>query len=151
VPELILMRHAQAAPAARGAEDFSRPLTAAGRTAAARAALALAAAGVRIERVLLSPASRTRETATIAARELELDESALQAVPELYAASPAVIRAVIALHHGGARNLLVIGHNPGISELASQLSAPPARTHLPTAGLCRLPLSEALWRQLTQP
>jgi phosphohistidine phosphatase len=149
VHELILMRHAQAAPAARGAADFSRPLTAAGRTAAARAALALAAA--RIERVLLSPANRTRETAAIAARELKLDESALQPVPELYAASAAVIRAVIALHHGGARNLLVIGHNPGISELASQLSAPPAHTHLPTAGLCRLALSEAAWRELTQP
>ncbi len=145
------MRHAQAAPAALGAEDFSRPLTAAGRRAAARAALALTAAGARIERVLLSPANRTRETAAIAARELELDESALQPVPELYAASAAVIRAVIALHHGGAGNLLVIGHNPGISELAGQLSTPPAHAHLPTAGLCRLPLSEAGWRQLTHP
>src|SRR5258706_6950966 len=106
------MRHAQAAPAALGAEDFSRPLTAAGRRAAARAALALTAAGARIERVLLSPANRTRETAAIAARELELDESALQPVPELYAASAPVIRAVIALHHRGARDLLVNGLQP---------------------------------------
>jgi len=144
------MRHAQAAPAASGAEDFSRPLTSAGRSAASRAALALAAARVRSERGLLSPASRTRETASIAARELELDESALQPVAELYAASAAVIRKVITLHHGGAGCLLVVGHNPGISDLASQLSALPAHTHLPTAGLCRLPLTEAAWRQLTQ-
>lgn len=149
--ELILLRHAQAAPAVLGAEDFSRPLTAAGRRAASRAVRALAAAGVRIGRVLLSPAHRTRETATIAARELELDASLLQPVPELYAASAAVIRKVIALHHGGAETLLVVGHNPGISDLASQLSALPVHAHLPTAGLCRLPLTEAGWRQLTQP
>ncbi|HLQ13851.1 MAG TPA: histidine phosphatase family protein [Steroidobacteraceae bacterium] len=149
--ELILMRHAQAAPATPGAEDFTRPLTAAGRAAAARAARALVAAGARVERVLLSPANRTRETATIAAQEFKLDELLLQAVPELYAAPAAVIRNAIVLHHGGARTLLVVGHNPGISELASQLSAHRAPAHLPTAGLCRLPLSEAGWRQLTQP
>jgi phosphohistidine phosphatase len=151
VPELILMRHAQAAPAKLGAEDFTRPLTAAGRGAAAQAARALATAGVRIERVLLSPANRTRETAAIAARELGIGETALQAVPELYAAPAAVIRKVIASRHGGARSLLVVGHNPGISELAGQLSADRASAHLPTAGVCRLPLSEAGWRRLTQP
>ncbi len=145
------MRHAQAALAEPGAEDFSRPLTAAGRTAAARAARALVAAGARVERVLQSPANRTRETAIIAARELQLDEALLHSVPELYAAPAAVIRNAIALHHGGARGLLVIGHNPGISALASELSAHRAPAHLPTAGMCRLPLTEAGWRELTQP
>jgi len=150
VHELILMRHAQAAPAGLGAEDFRRALTPAGRRAAAQAARSLAGADVRIERVLLSPARRTQETAAIVARELKLAESLLQAVPELYAASLAVIRAVIGREHGGARSLLVVGHNPGISELARQLSAQPASGHLPTAGLRRLPLTDAQWRQLTQ-
>ena len=149
--ELILMRHAQAAPAELGAEDFTRPLTPAGRRAAAQAARTLAGTDVRIERVLLSPARRTQETAAIVARELKLAETLLQAVPELYAAPLAVIREVIRREHGGARSLLVVGHNPGISELARQLSVQPGRGHLPTAGLCRLPLTEAQWRQLTQP
>ena len=144
------MRHAQAAPAELGADDFTRPLTPAGRRAAAAAARALLADGLRIERVLLSPANRTRETAVIVARELGISEASLQALPELYAATPAVIRAAIAHHHGGAQNLLVVGHNPGISELAGQLSAHPKGGHLPTAGLCRLPLSEAQWRQLAR-
>ncbi len=144
------MRHAQAAPAELGAEDFTRPLTAAGRRAAAQAARTLAASGVQLDRVLLSPARRTRETAAIVAGELKLAETLLQAVPELYAASLAVIRAAIGRHHGGARSLLVVGHNPGISELARQLSAQPATGHLPTAGLRRLPLTDAQWRQLTQ-
>ena len=133
-----------------GADDFSRTLTAAGRRAAAQAARTLDATGVQVERVLLSPANRTRETAAIAARALGIAETLLQAVPQLYAASPAVIRHVIAHHHGGARTVMLVGHNPGISELAGQLSAHPVGGHLPTAGLCRLPLTDAQWRQLTQ-
>jgi phosphohistidine phosphatase SixA len=151
VHELILMRHAQAAPAELGAEDFTRPLTGAGRRAAAQAGRTLAATGVQIERILLSPATRTRETAAIVARELKVGETLLQAVPELYAAPPAVIRTVIARHHGGARRVLVVGHNPGISDLAAQVSAHHKAKHLPTAGLCRLPLTDSQWRQLTQP
>jgi phosphohistidine phosphatase len=150
MPELILMRHAQAAPAELGAEDFTRPLTTAGRKAAAQAAGRLAVAGAAIERVLLSPANRTRDTAAIVADEFGLAATALQAVPELYAARAEVIRTAIARHHAGAGCLLIVGHNPGISELAGQLSARYAHEHLPTAGWWRLALSAARWRQLTQ-
>jgi len=83
--ELILMRHAEALPAAIGAEDFSRPLSDAGRAAAARAARKLAA-GVSIERLLYSPARRTSETATIVAAKLALHPSLLEAAPSLSAA-----------------------------------------------------------------
>src|SRR5258706_9152688 len=145
------MRHAQTALVEPGADDSRRPPTAAGRTAAARAARALVAAGARVERVLLSPANRTRETAIIAARELQLDEALLHSVPELYAAPAAVIRNAIALHHGGARCLLVIRHNPRISALAHQLSAHRSAAHLPTARLCRLPVTRARWPAALQP
>ncbi|HVN98482.1 MAG TPA: histidine phosphatase family protein, partial [Steroidobacteraceae bacterium] len=69
--ELILMRHAEALPAAIDAEDFARPLTEAGRAAAARAATALAG-GHAVDRLLYSPARRTTETALIVADVLEL-------------------------------------------------------------------------------
>src|SRR5258708_40081241 len=80
------MRHAQAAPAELGAEDFTRPLTAAGRRAAAQAARTLAASGVQLDRVLLSPARRTRETAAIVAGELTLAQTPLPAGAGLYGA-----------------------------------------------------------------
>jgi phosphohistidine phosphatase SixA len=138
VAELILMRHAQALPAALGATDFERPLSAPGRAAAAQAARRLAAAGVRVERVLYSPARRTRETAMILARELELDSAALEPVPELYSASPPVIREVIGRHRGAAANVMVVGHNPGISDFGRELGR--SREQLATAAFWRLPL-----------
>ena len=148
VHELILMRHADALPAAIDAEDFARPLSDAGRAAAARAAGKLAG-GPAIERLLYSPARRTSETAAIVAESLSLGASRQQAVPELYLATPHRVRATIARWHGAARVILVIGHNPSISELGAELAPAHRRGHLPTAGYWRLPFDGDAWRALT--
>src|SRR5258708_8898552 len=106
------MRHAQAAPAERGAEDFTRPLTAAGRRAAAQAARTLAASGVQLDRVLLSPARRTRETAAIVAGELKLAETLLQAGPGMLAAAPGRVRPSVRRPHTGGPTLVVVRAHP---------------------------------------
>lgn len=149
--ELVLMRHAAALPAAMGATDFERPLSASGRAAAAQAGRRLAAAGLKVQRVLFSPAQRTRDTAAIVARELSLDPGALQSVPELYAASPLTIRASIERYHGNAITLMVVGHNPGLSELGHELDSAQSRNHLSTAAFWRLPFDAARWQLLTRP
>jgi phosphohistidine phosphatase len=146
VHELILMRHAKAAPASIDGNDFDRPLTAAGRTAAAQAARQLA--GVRIARLLYSPARRTQETAAIVAAQLHLAAALLQAVPELYLATPAAIRAAVRAHRGAASHVLIIGHNPGLSELGGELGERYADRHLATAGVWRLPMDATGWRAL---
>jgi phosphohistidine phosphatase len=148
--ELILMRHAEALPAAIDAEDFSRPLSDAGRAAAARAARALAA-GPRIDRLLHSPALRTSDTAAIVAAALSLRPAQLEAVPELYLATALRVRAVIAARHGGARTLLVVGHNPSLSELGGELDPKHSHGHLATAAFWRLPLAADAWRELVEP
>jgi phosphohistidine phosphatase SixA len=149
VHELILMRHAEALPAAIDAEDFIRPLSEAGRAAAARAARQLAR-GAAIDRLLYSPARRTTETATIVAAGLSLPAVLVEAVPELYLATPLRIREAVAQRHGGARTLLVVGHNPSLSELGGELAPRHKHGHLATAGFWRLPLAADAWRELTQ-
>jgi phosphohistidine phosphatase len=148
--ELILMRHATALAAAIGATDFERPLSAPGRSAAAHAARRLGTAGVKVERVLYSPAQRTRATAAIVAQELSLEMTVLEAVPELYSASPQTIRQAIVRCHGGAQVLMVVGHNPGISELGQELGTGLAHDHLPTAAFWRLPFDADSWQRLTR-
>lgn len=144
------MRHAAARPAAIDGSDFDRPLSAPGRSAALQAARRLKAGGLKVDRLLFSPARRTQETAAIAARELGLDTSALQPVPEMYVASPHSLRESIARHHGGAQILLMIGHNPGISEFGGELGAARAQEPLPTAGFWRVPFDEHGWQRLLQ-
>ena len=142
------MRHAAALPAALGATDFERPLSGPGRAAAAQAARRLAAAAVKVDRLLYSPARRTRDTAAIVARELKLDPVALESVPELYSASPQTLRATIEHSHGDAAVLMLVGHNPGISEFGRELARGPGHDHLPTAGFWRLPFDADGWRRL---
>ena len=143
------MRHAAAQSAAIGASDFERPLSPVGRHEAARSAQRLAASTASVERVLFSPARRTSETAQIVAGELSLGTQALVAVPALYAATPAAIRAAIARDHGNARVLLVVGHNPGISELGCELGGLGSHAQLPTAGFWRRALDAHAWQALT--
>jgi len=150
VHELILMRHAEALPAAIDAEDYARPLSEAGRGAAARAA-SLLAGGAAIERLLYSPARRTSETALIVADVLSLAPAQMHAVPELYLATPQRVRASLAQWHHGARVVLIIGHNPSISELGAELAPAHRRGHLQTAAYWRLPFDAAAWRSLTHP
>lgn len=142
------MRHAAALPAAIGASDFERPLSELGRLEAVQSAQRLAGAAA-IECVLFSPARRTSETAQIVAGELSLEPEALVAVPALYAATPAVIRAALVRNHGGARVLLIVGHNPGISELGGELAGLGAHAQLPTAGYWRRALDAQAWQALS--
>ncbi len=144
------MRHADAAPATRDADDFERPLTDAGRISAARAAKLLAV-GAPIERVLYSPARRTSETAAIVSDFLQFEKSALQAVPKLYQSTAHLIGAVLAKWQGSARVILVVGHNPGVSDLGGELSPSHAGTILQAAAYWRLPLDDAQWHALTTP
>ena len=106
------------------------------------------------EGILCSSSRRTRET---------LDEI-LPQLPEgitvvidreLYLAGPEAILARIADVDDGVRTLLVVGHNPGIAELAEQLAAggegqelARLREKLPTCGLAEIRTGAPRWRDL---
>ena len=117
---LILMRHASAGPAA---DDRERPLSAAGRSEAlhmGRTLEALSASGFRPERALVSPARRAQETLAGVRGGLrclagaETDEA-------LYLGSPAQLLARLQRLPDEATQWLLVGHNPGLSELVRAL------------------------------
>ncbi len=59
---LLLLRHAKSDWGEAGLQDFDRPLAPRGQRAAADMAKAISAAGMLPDRILCSPARRTRET-----------------------------------------------------------------------------------------
>jgi phosphohistidine phosphatase len=152
---LYLLRHAEAAPS--GAyRDHERPLTPAGREAAAHVGGALAVRGERIDLALCSDAARTRETldlvlgASGANPEIRLEPTIYQAerchLMELLRALPDEIRTVLA-----------VGHNPAFAEFSSLFAGagPPAdidrlNRYFPPAALAvfkvERPWGELLWR-----
>lgn len=117
---LLLLRHAKAVRDAGGGDE-ARALDDRGRSAAAAVGRWFEEQErLRPDLVFASSAQRTRETWETIAAEMTA------AIParfhsSLYLASPESILAVVAGAPRTSERLLVVGHNPGIHELARHL------------------------------
>lgn len=114
--ELILLRHAHAEPATSGQADEARALSGEGRDEAAAAARWLREQGLVPDRMLVSPARRAQETADAVTAELGAPERRDE--PAIYEATPGTL-ADIADRNRDAVRLLMVGHNPGLEQLAA--------------------------------
>jgi phosphohistidine phosphatase len=118
---LILTRHAKSAWDDPMTADHDRPLNPRGRRAALELGEWLHSRGYEPDEVLCSAAARTRETwATVSAAPLEVTPR-VRITETLYHASPDVMLAVLRKAEGDC--VMLIGHNPGIGELATMLPA----------------------------
>jgi phosphohistidine phosphatase len=117
MPQLLLMRHGKTAQADSLA-DRERPLTPRGRRDCEMIAPAIAR-DYRPDRILCSPALRTRET--LAALLPGIGEvSDITFLEELYD-HPGDYTDVLAANGRRSERLLVIGHNPAVQETAVTL------------------------------
>lgn len=154
--QLILLRHAKAVRGGPELSDHDRPLTPEGRKAAAAMGAAMRRDGLTPDVVLVSSSLRTLET--LEALEPWDDRPNIETVPGLYMASQGQIREILRELPETVRSALVIGHNPGIHELAQLLageaggkSAKPEFARLgqeyPTSSLTEFLIATA-WRKL---
>jgi phosphohistidine phosphatase SixA len=118
MPELILLRHAHAEPAAPGQADLDRPLSPEGLAEAEAAGRWLAEHDLVPDCVLSSPARRTRETLEAVLATVGYVDQRL--APEIYDATPGALIALADAHREVER-LLVVGHNPGLEQLVALL------------------------------
>jgi phosphohistidine phosphatase len=137
---LYILRHGKSSWADPGTDDFDRPLTKRGRNAAARMGREMALRGYAPNLILCSSARRARQTldhlqpelpeATTGTREVKVDDSFYLAGCET------LIRQLGALPED-AGPVLLIGHNPGLHDLA-----------VPTAALAVIDLGADSWRRI---
>ena len=136
--ELILLRHAHAESASVGQADRDRPLSATGVQEARDAGEWLRGQGLRPDRVLCSPAARTRDTLA------ELGDIGATDMREDAAIYEASVGGLIALvdAHRDANRLLLVGHNPGLEQLVALLHSGQSGDHrgMPPAGVAVLHL-----------
>jgi phosphohistidine phosphatase len=119
---LIILRHGKAASGSADGDDAARPLTSIGQNEAANVAHYLLNHGFSIDMALCSSAVRTRQTLACLV-ELGVSPADTQFVDSLYLASPGdVLHSIEALPQS-CHTLLVVGHNPGLHELATQLAS----------------------------
>lgn len=119
--ELYLVRHAHAGDPARwSGDDAARPLSGKGRRQAARLGELLAAAGLRPDAIVSSPKVRARETAELVAGRLG-DRVAVRLDPRVAAGFDLASLAAIVDEQGRPPRLVVVGHDPDLSDLVATL------------------------------
>ncbi len=116
---LILFRHGKAAPESASGEDFDRRLAPRGMRESAAMARHLADLGLKPNLALVSASARTRET--WAAAEPAFPGAKVRIEDDLYNADSRAIRHAATRAGEGVRTVMVVGHNPGLQELAVRL------------------------------
>ncbi len=150
MPHLYLLRHAKSSWDDPGLSDRDRPLSPRGRRTAKRIAEHLRAEGIRPELVLCSPAIRARQTLARVRR--ALGDPRVSFDEALYAADADELLARLRAVTAGVEAVLVVGHNPGLQDLALELASTGGglgrlRRKLPTGGLATLSF-EGSWQDL---
>jgi phosphohistidine phosphatase len=136
--ELYLIRHGLAEERGEAwPDDTKRPLTEDGITRMRKAARGLARLGVTIDVVLTSPLVRARQTAEIVAGGLNPRPSLVQAESLAPEGGFAAIVADLAKHERKTR-IALVGHEPGIGELAARLIGSRHAIEFKKGAVCRI-------------
>jgi phosphohistidine phosphatase len=149
---LTLLRHAKSGWDAPVARDFDRPLNARGRKAARAMGREMKRLGLGFDLVLASPAARVTETLTELAQgyggavETRFDEG-------IYLAPVEALLALVRASDDADPRLLLVGHNPGMEQLALLLSEggqlrDEVAAKYPTGALAEIGFDVAHWRDV---
>jgi phosphohistidine phosphatase len=142
---LMLLRHAKTENDAPSGRDQDRRLDNRGRTDAAEIGGWIGRHPPFPDSVLVSPAVRAYQTWEIAweAMKDKVPQPQVELLPELYGADPAQLLQIIrAASATDSQRLMLVGHNPGMHELALALAGSgdsagrkALADNLPTSGL----------------
>jgi phosphohistidine phosphatase len=153
--QLLLLRHAKSSWDDATLPDRDRPLNKRGRRATAAMRQAMRDLGLVPDLVLVSPARRTQET--LAGLEPWDETPLVEPLEVLYLASGRQLLEVLHGVNETVRSVMLIGHNPGLHELAVALagtqqgipeeSAKRLAAGFPTAALVEFAIANP-WRRL---
>jgi phosphohistidine phosphatase len=146
---LLLLRHAKAVRATEPLVDIDRPLADRGERDARRIGERLRRQRVQPALILASPAARALRTAQLVAHTIDYPGDAIALDRRLYLGEPAAIVEIIAAQDAGIATLLVVGHNPGLTELVHRLLPAFDVEDLPTCALVGLDYADAVgWERI---
>ena len=147
---LTLVRHAKSSWKHTGISDRERPLNARGKRDAPDMGARIQRHGIRPSLIVSSPAKRAWQTARIVAREIDYPLEFLQREESLYLASLDQLLDVVASQDNGFNHLMVVGHNPGLTDFANFLSSG-LTNNLQTAAVVSVEMDRDDWMLYERP
>lgn len=145
---LYLLRHAKSDWNDSSLADRERPLTARGERDAAKMSKRWLRRHATPELIVSSPAVRALATAKAIARGLDSDFERVVIIDRLYAAPAHALVGVIEGFDDNLERVLLVGHNPGLTDLAHLFST--QITHMPTCALAEFRFNSKTWSGIGQ-
>lgn len=145
---LYFLRHAKTEAKVPGQEDFDRSLNGQGKNDAMLMSKILAKRMVHpIDQLITSPSKRTLGTLGYFAQELGIDNTSIIQEPKLYNATKEEMLESLWGLDDQLSTIMLIGHNPGISDIVDHLSNS-AVDPLPTAGIACMEFEVEAWNEI---
>jgi phosphohistidine phosphatase len=132
--QLLLVRHAKSDWNAPASGDFDRPLNDRGKKDAPVMAQRLIHKKIKVDAIVASPAKRAKKTASIFAKEYEIDKDEIILKEELYAAPITAFYDVVSNIKDKFDSIAIFSHNPGITDFANSLTDTKI-DNIPTCGV----------------
>lgn len=139
---LLIVRHAKALSHDSPYSDFDRPLSEKGKADAATIAAILAEAGLTVDAFVSSPAKRAFATAKAFADRLGAPSIGIDS--HIYEAGVDTLMRIVRSTQDRRKTLMLVGHNPGATELAVAL-CPEIDYELPTCAVACLDFETRSW------
>ena len=149
---LLLLRHAKSDWKRQTSGDFDRPLNRRGRNNAVHVGQWMKQHHLHPDRVICSPALRTRETLQLLRSKLDIPDACIHFDDRAYLADAQTLSTILTRCPHDINTVLLIGHNPGMELLleylcGSDIPLSEKGKLMPTATLAQIALRDD-WRAL---
>ena len=141
---LTLIRHAKSSWSEAGLADFDRPLNERGQRDAPRMGKRLRKHGLSPDLMVSSPAKRALTTAQTIAQAIAYPNDTIYKLDAIYEASLATLLNVVRQLDDSHSDVVLFGHNPGITVLANFLAGAHI-DNVPTCGVVTIELAVDSW------
>lgn len=143
--KLILVRHAKSDWGTDGLKDIDRPLSERGYNDAYHLSEWFFKNYSVPQKIISSDATRALSTATIFARNILYPTSQIFIVPQVYESTSSILKQVIAEIENTVNEVMLFGHNPGITNLVNELAQEMFFDNIPTCGIVCLEFDVTKW------
>jgi phosphohistidine phosphatase len=143
---LYLLRHAKSSWSDQGLSDQKRPLAGRGLRDAPAMGKRFQERGESLDHIVSSPAQRARSTAELFAQNCGFDPGAIEIEPDLYFLGSGAIEEVILRQDDRLMSVMLVFHNPDITQFVNSIDYEFHVDNVPTCGLIRLNCDVVQWR-----
>ena len=142
--ELCLVRHAKSSWKYPKLDDFERPLNKRGRKNAPLMGKQIDRLGFIPDLIISSPASRAAMTARVFAFEINYPHENIRYLASIYESDEMDLVHIIRKLDDRLTKVMLVGHNPGLTDLANRLGNYPV-SNIPTSGVFCIALDITSW------